>query len=216
MIAGYVAPHAAVKHCTAGLGIWEWASASTRATLRTLAEIAITLAYLVMKDDTETWKQYRNYGVGQAKLAYMKQESGDDVSFAAVEVLESLANEDRWEEFVSIDLGNWEKKNLRKLAEASGTKDLYDLCYDWTSHHAHGHWGAVRESVFLVCANPLHRFHRVLAPQALAVGDVLPDAARVMNRILDSVRLAYPAAGADPLLPVETTEETDTSSIETA
>ncbi len=175
-------------------------SVSARMTLRTLAEIAITLAYLTMKDDDKKWMQYRNYGMGQAKLAFLKQEDVDGPSFVTVDALESMANEDHWLEFTSIELGNWDRKNLRALAESSKTKDIYDLYYDWTSHHSHGHWGAVRESCFLVCGNPLHRFHRVLAAEPLPLGDVLPDAARVVDRTLDAVRRCYPDAVIDQLV----------------
>lgn len=184
-------------------------SVSARMTLRTLAEIAITLTYLAMKDESAKWMQYRNYGMGQAKLVFLEQEGVDEPSFVTVDALESMANEDHWLEFTSIELGNWDKKNLRALAESSKTKDIYDLYYDWTSHHLHGHWGAVRESCFLVCGNPLHRFHRVLAAEPLPLGDVLPDAARVMDRTLDAVRRCYPDALIDRLVPEATPDKSD-------
>ncbi|MBN2404158.1 MAG: hypothetical protein JXE06_01105 [Coriobacteriia bacterium] len=174
-------------------------SITARSSLRTLVEIAITLGHLVKKDDPEVWHQYRNYGVGKAKLAFLKQEEGESASFVHPDALEGFANEDRWEEFTSIELGHWDKRDLRKLAAASNTKDLYDRYYDWTSHHGHGHWGAVRESVFLLCANPLHRLHRVLTSPALPLGDVLPDAVHVMDRIIDEVRTAYPDVSIDTL-----------------
>jgi len=174
-------------------------SIAARSSLRTLTEIAITLAYLVKKDDSNVWQQFRNYGVGRAKLIYMKQEGEDSPSFVKTEVLEALANEDYWEEFTSIELGHWRGRDLRRLAEVTGMKDLYDKYYDWTSHHGHGHWGAIRESEFLICMNPLHRFHRVLAPQSLPLGDVMPDAVVVVNRVLDWVRKAYPSANIDPV-----------------
>ena len=186
-------------------------SVSARMTLRTLAEIAITLAYLAMKDEDEKWMQYRNYGTGQAKMAFLKQEDVDEPSFVTVDALESMANEDRWLEFASIELGNWDKKNLRAIAESSRTKGIYDLYYDWTSHHLHGHWGAVRESCFLVCGNPLHRFHRVLAADPLPLGDVLPDAARVVDRTLDAVRRCYPDAAIDRLVPEAAPAKSDPS-----
>jgi len=178
-------------------------SISARMVLRSLAEIAITLTYLAVKEEDEKWMQYRNYGVGQAKLAFMKQGGVDEPTFVTVDALESMANEDRWLEFTSIELGNWDKKNLRKIAESSKTKDIYDLYYDWTSHHLHGHWGAVRESCFLVCANPLHRFHRVLAAEPTLLGDVLADAARVVDRISAVVNDCYPEAQISRLVPSE-------------
>jgi len=174
-------------------------SITARSSLRTLTETAITLAYLLKKDDPGVWQQFRNYGVGKAKLSYMKQERSASPSFVDTGLLEALANEDYWEEYTSIELGHWRGKDLRRLAEATGTKDLYDTYYDWTSQHGHGHWGAIRESQFVVCMNPLHRFHRVLADSTLPLGDIIPDAAIVMDRILELVRHAYPDAHIDPL-----------------
>jgi len=172
-----------------------------RGALRTLVEIAITLAYLINENDPEKWRQYRNYGVGKAKLSFLKQNDKDTPSFVAQDALNILANDDCWQEYTPIELGHWDKKDLRKMAESSGTKDLYDNYYDWTSHYGHGHWGAVRESVFYVCANPLHRLHRVLASQPPMLGDVLPDAAKVMERIIIVVHACYPEIRIDSLFP---------------
>jgi len=168
------------------------ASIVARSSLRTLVEIAVTLAYLVKKDDASIWQQYRNYGVGRAKLIYMRQEGDESPSFVSFEALEALANEDLWEEFTSIELGHWRGRDLRSIADSTGTKDLYDKYYDWASHHGHAHWGAVRESEFVICMNPLHRFHRVLSDRTLPLGDVMPDLVVVMDRILESARKAYP------------------------
>ena len=108
-------------------------------------------------------------------------------------MLEQLANEDMWQEFVPIDLGDWDKSNVRKKAEEAGIKDVYDAFYVWPSGFVHGHWGAVRDSVYDMCANPLHRFHRIPRPMRVDMDDVCFDAIDIMNRVLDLVDRAYPS-----------------------
>jgi hypothetical protein len=161
-----------------------------------LAEVSITLAYLVAKDDAELWRMYRTYGAGQAKLAFLKlieSERKDLPKHVDIAVLEQLANEDMWQEFVHIDLGHWADLTVRKMADDGGTKDIYDTYYVWPSGFVHGHWSAVRDSVFDLCANPLHRFHRIPRPTRVDMDDVCFDAIKIMNRVLDTVDRAYPS-----------------------
>lgn len=168
---------------------------SGRHLLRSLAEVHITLAYLIAKDDPNAWQMYRAYGVGQAKLAFLKlveRERDDLPKHVDVGTLEQLANEDMWQEFVPIDVGHWARLTVRIMADEAGVKDLYDAYYVWPSGFVHGHWGAVRDSVFDICANPLHRFHRIPRPMRVDMDDVCFDAVDLMNRTLDLVERAYP------------------------
>lgn len=133
-----------------------------RVLLRTLTEARITLAYLKEKDSPELWVKFRAFGVGQAKLALLKL---DDIrnqpKFTNPDVLEQLSNEGYFQEFVSIDLGHWCGLDLRKMAEASNTKDDYHRFYGWSSSFVHGHWSALRDAGMVHCFNPLHRLHRI-------------------------------------------------------
>ena len=167
--------------------------------LRTLAEIVITFSYLIKVDDAKRWATYRNYGSGQAKLAFLKLEetAGEAPKFVDQETLEALANEDLWQEFVDIDLGHWAGKNLRDLAIEGGTKDVYDSYYSWTSTFTHSQWCAVRDSNFTTCHNMLHRLHRIPRPHHRLLPSVVPDAARLTNRILGMLEVAFP--GMEPL-----------------
>jgi len=169
---------------------------SGRHLLRSLVEVHITLAYLVAKDDAKIWRMYRAHGTGQAKLAFLKlveREHDDLPKHVDVRTLEQLANEDMWQEFVSIDVGQWADLTVRKMADEAGVKDVYDAYYVWPSGFVHGHWGAVRDSVFDICTNPLHRFHRIpRLMMRLDMQDVCFDAIDLMNRILDLVDRSYP------------------------
>ena len=151
-----------------------------RAGLRILAELVITMAYLMHKNNNGIWQSYRVYGAGQAKLQYLKLDELEICpSYVNIETLVELANEDMWEEFLPIDLGHWDNSNLRRMSDEAGVKDVYDEFYTWTSTYSHGHWGAVRDSVFTTCGNPLHRLHRIPRGIPRTLPDIVPDACRL-------------------------------------
>jgi hypothetical protein len=163
-----------------------------RPILRTALEAYITLCFLAKKDDHTIWMQYRNYGNGQSKLAYLKNVSVSDVpSFLALEMLETLANEDIWMEFQDINLGAWANKNLRLMATEADVKDVYDKYYDALSGYVHSNWTAVKHSVFGQCLNPLHRFHRVPLPPRYIAEDAVPDLVKFVNLSLDVLASLY-------------------------
>jgi hypothetical protein len=103
-----------------------------------------------------------------------------------------LANEDRWHEFVEIDLGNWAKLDLRRMSEEAGVKDIDDRFYSWPSGYVHGQWSAVRDSVFDLCINSLHRYHRIPSPPRLDMESTAPDSVKLINLMLDLLSQAYP------------------------
>jgi len=165
-----------------------------RLALRALVEANITLRYLAQKDDEKLWRSYRVYGAGQAKLSFLKAQEieGDLPAFIDEEALHAIANEDVWQEFLDIDVGHWGDSNLRKLAIECGAKDLYDKYYDWTSAYAHSHWGAIRDTNFITCHNPLHRLHRIPRLDHRALNSVEHDAIDVVNQMLGVLNGLYP------------------------
>lgn len=175
------------------LGIGASTSITGRQALRTILEVYITLAYLCVKADPALWSSYRVYGSGQAKLALLKMDAAAlPPSSISRETLHALANEDRWQEFLPIDLGHWAGSNLRALSEAAGIKDEYDRLYSWTSTHGHGHWSAVRDTVFDTCGNALHRLHRIPRRDARPLPDTLADAVALVDKTLALIGQVYP------------------------
>nr|WP_255762853.1 DUF5677 domain-containing protein [Halomonas desiderata] len=168
--------------------------------LRSLAEVSITLHYLAKTDSLEMWQSYRVYGAGQAKLAFLKtqQTHGDLPNFIDESTLYSIANEDVWQEFLNIDVGHWASSNLRKLAMDSGTKDIYDNYYDWSSSYIHGNWAAVRDTNFVTCHNPLHRLHRIPRVAHRSLRSVEPDAVKLVNEMIDVLERLFPS---DEIIP---------------
>ena len=168
-------------------------TASGRIILRTLAEAFITMRWLVYKDENELWDSFRKYGCGQAKLQAMKlAELDENVSFADVKMLDEIANEDQWDKFLEIGLGHWSGSNLRQMSEEANVKSVYDLFYNWGSSYTHAGWGAIRESNFQNCANPLHRFHQIPLKIPQSLPTVLPDSCILVNLILDTISEQYP------------------------
>jgi len=108
-------------------------------------------------------------------------------------VLLNIANEDKWLEFVPINLGHWESANLRKMSEEIGLKETYDKFYNYTSGFIHANWGGIRESVFEKCLNPLHRFHNIPTATSLSfLSNVTDDSLEILNNILECLSIAYP------------------------
>jgi hypothetical protein len=158
-----------------------------------LAELYITLAYMMKKDDADVWASFRSYGMEQAKLAFLKfDELGGDRSFTSVDALREIANEDAWQEYLPIRLGHWAELNARTMSIEAGVKEDYDRYYGWPSTYAHGQWGAMRDSVFETCVNPLHRLHRIPRKRPRKLEDVLPSACEIADKILGLVDAAYP------------------------
>ncbi|WP_206453341.1 DUF5677 domain-containing protein [Aurantimonas marina] len=166
---------------------------ASRIALRTIVECFINLSYLSKEDNETIWLQFRNYGIGKAKLAFLKNVDEDKTpDFIDVEKLEFFANEDYWQEFIDIDLGSWSSKTLRDIAVASSVKDVYDKHYDVLSAFSHGNWLAVRHVVFDTCLNPLHRFHRVPHTPYMDMRSATNDMGGLVNRMVDTLNTLYP------------------------
>ena len=177
-------------------------AATGRSTLRSIVEGFITLAYLAQKDDPALWLKHRDHGNGQTKLTLLKNLASENIPrFLDLEMLEALANEDKWLEFHDINVGAWADKNLRTLAVEASLKGVYDSYYDLCSGYTHGHWSAIRETAFTTCFNPLHRFHRIPAPTNFGMRSVLDDGITLVNRMLDELTKLYP--GMDHRITVE-------------
>jgi len=164
-----------------------------RLVLRTIMEAFVILHYLRHTDNPSIWKKFRTDGIGKTKLAFLKNINSDELpAFFDAERIEQLANEDMWLELQDINIGSWSDTNLRNLAVESKVKETYDKYYDWASGFSHAQWMCVRDTVFSVCANPLHRFHRVPTVPRLSMPSILPDARKLINRILDDINSLYP------------------------
>ncbi len=173
------------------LGIGIGTSILGRLGLRTILEVRVNLGYLLRVDSPELWKKWRKYGAGQAKLNAIKFDFDlDPPKFIDIESIEHIASEDIWDEYLTVNLASWSGRDLRRMSERAGLKNSYDQHYSWTSAYSHGMWGAVRESCFQTCGNPLHRLHRY--PQRMPLQDTIDDAVLLVDEIIQEVDMAYP------------------------
>ena len=172
-----------------GLAIWN--SVLGRLGLRTILEVRINLQFLLDQDDPDLWKEWREYGAGQAKLNALKfDELIDPPKYIDLDIIEQIASEDKQEEFLEVNLATWANLDLRKISEQVNLKDTYDQYYSWTSGYSHGMWGPIRESCYEICANPLHRLHRY--PERMPLPDTVDDAAMLVDQVVQNVDSAYP------------------------
>ncbi len=163
--------------------------------LRALVEAYVTLRYLCVKNEEKLWSSWRVFGAGQAKLAFLKAQetTGDLPVFIDEEALYQIANEDVWQEFLEIDIGHWAKANLRSIADQCGAKEIYDKYYSWSSTFVHSHWGAIRDTNFITCQNPLHRLHRIPRVIHRRLTSMELDAVSIVNEMLELLYGLYPS-----------------------
>ena len=161
--------------------------------VRAILEALLALRFLEAESDDVSYDDWRKYGLGQAKLVLEKWGTDNHKpSFADIPVWEHIASEDGRAEFNTVDVGNWSGSNLRKVSENLSMKDdFYDAYYPYLSTYVHAQWPAIRESSFHICANALHRAHRLLGRTQLK--DVLYDAAFLTDEALQLVDRIYPA-----------------------
>ncbi|MBL6985535.1 MAG: hypothetical protein ISR72_00585 [Methylobacter sp.] len=173
------------------LGIGVGTNILGRLGIRTILEVHINLRYLLKEDNQDLWKKWRSYGAEQAKLNALRfDDNVEPPKYISIENIEQIAGEDLWEEFLTINLGSWSGSDLRKISDKAGVKETYDKHYSWTSGYAHGLWGAIRETCFQTCGNPLHRLHRF--PKAQHLEDTVEEAARLVDEILSDLDKTYP------------------------
>lgn len=164
-----------------------------RSGLRTILECFVTLKYLSDKNEESLWQSYRVYGAGQTKLSFIKLDELDQSpKYVDKNTLQQIANEDMWLEYLNINLGHWNNSDLRKMSDFAKVKEYYDKYYSWTSSFVHGHWGAVRDTVFETCGNPLHRLHRIPKENPRMLPDVILDACFLTDKILELLSNLYP------------------------
>ena len=174
------------------MGIGVSSGVLARLGVRSILEALLTSCFLESETGDVPYDEWRKYGLGQAKLVLEKWETDNHKpSFADIPVWEHVASEDGRAEFNPVDVGSWSGSNLRKVSENLSMKDdFYDAYYPYLSTYVHAQWPAVRESSFHVCANALHKAHRLLGRPQLT--DALYDAAFLTDEVLKSVDRIYP------------------------
>jgi hypothetical protein len=143
-----------------------WTYDSSKMIHRAMVDTLVTLKWLVQQSDKTVFSKFKEYSVGNTKLAKLKVEEMIDKGETYLEPLAKelsfLVNEEIWEEFVNINLAdNFAGTNFRQMAIDTNLKRIYDLIYSPASSVIHGEWVSLKRYNMRRCSNPLHRFHRV-------------------------------------------------------
>lgn len=141
-----------------------WARDIAGIMLRCLADSAITFCYLASVGSPREFDQFRRYGEGQEKLLMLHlQDSYPDHESLEGRTAEAIGDElgSFAPELIQIELGNWAKQDIRKLASKAGLDRLYRLVYTPGSSDVHGSWLSLKHSNLRYCGESLHRFHRL-------------------------------------------------------
>jgi hypothetical protein len=157
--------------------------------LRAAIETKIVTAWLEHKSG-DVFASYKDYGRGKLKLVKLHLENfineHDDVDEDLRTYLEDLTvevNQDLWEEWQEISIAKtFSGVNARDMAIDVGMKRDYDFVFAPASGVAHGDWVALDRDALTRCANPLHRWHRVVRTEGRSFVD--PD---LMDQVLDVV-----------------------------
>lgn len=148
--------------------------------LRALLETEIVLRYLLAKEEEgPLYARFKAFGAGKIKLLKLHVEEYIDALEAPPEellqyreYLNAVVNRDLYEEFQTVDLGgSFAGVDTRRMSQAVGMESDYRFVFAPASSNVHGEWGVIDENVFTTCANPLHRFHRIVArPSPTVIG----------------------------------------------
>ncbi|MBN1629443.1 MAG: hypothetical protein JW990_06760 [Thermoleophilia bacterium] len=176
--------------------------------VRCLADTAITFGYLAKAATEEEVSTFIRYGEGQEKLLMLHLQDTHPGALGldgrtADEISDELGGFHT--ELLNIELGNWSKKDTRKMALAAGMEKLYRLIYSPASSEVHGEWGSLKHATLCYCTEPLHRLHRMPVFTHAPMNAHLLVAAQVILEVCLEIgvdKLGYPKM-AEQLAPLD-------------
>lgn len=133
--------------------------------LRCIGETTILFFYFANKATDEEFRDFKAYSQGKDKLLMLHLQDtlssnasldGKDIDQIAQDIGGGLVAE-----MMPIDLKGWTKKDIRVLALEVGLERIYRWVIDPCSSEMHGSWSSLQKSNLVVCAQILHRFHKV-------------------------------------------------------
>ncbi|MGI6782349.1 MAG: DUF5677 domain-containing protein [Acholeplasmataceae bacterium] len=172
---------------------------SGRGIIRNIIENYIMMKYLVKEESNHLniWNDFISYGFGQMNLILTKyKDTNRNVprnSHFDVNYINTIISSETDSRFLDLDTRYFDKINIRIKADIVGEKDLYDFYYDYDSQYEHGLWGAIRESVSLICNNPAHKYHHGIDYEdKQKLPNVWNDCKDIMNKTLKFLNTIYP------------------------
>ena len=156
--------------------------------LRAMIDTFIALAW-VSKEPVDRARKFIHYGLGQEKLllehhrARLEAKKVDADNHPLVREMERWLSAQRLPFMTEVNLGAWSGLDVRKMAEETGNRDLYNFAYAPFSAAVHGMWQHVAKYNLAPCRNPLHGLHRIPADPDLDVDvDYMYRAAKYVDK----------------------------------
>jgi len=121
-----------------------WNSHSAPLFLRAMADVHITLAWILM-DAKNRARQYIEHGLGQAvlELEHRKKQmessnEGDQAGLKdVIHHQQNWIDLQKWNFLVEVNIGSWSGKPAREMAEEAGLIDIYNYVYTPFSQCVH-------------------------------------------------------------------------------
>lgn len=137
--------------------------------LRAMADVFLTLAWILTADSKSRAARFVEDGLGAVKLeiAHRKKatESGADTADSRgeeyIEMLQTWLDSQRIEHLVEVNLGSWSGMSTRAMAEEAGYIDYYNYVYQPFSSAVHSSWFHIGRFNLVPCDKPAHRGHRI-------------------------------------------------------
>ena len=134
--------------------------------MRTMTDTYITLAW-ILKDPMDRSRKFIHYGLGQEKLqvehmrAAEKAAGRDPDEHEGIRFSEMWVDSQQYRFLTEVNVGSWSEKTTRQMASEADCLDLHRHAYVPESSVAHSMWNSVGRVNLRMCANPLHRYHKV-------------------------------------------------------
>lgn len=132
---------------------------------RAMAEVRITLGYLLVEDTNNRCQAYIQYSLGQEKLQIEHYEALVEDGDCSPTVSKQIESRSAWLSLqqhswlTTVNLGAQFERPVRSIAIDANLKDLYDFNYSPFSSAVHSTWQYVGKNCVYLCQEPLHGFH---------------------------------------------------------
>jgi hypothetical protein len=133
---------------------------------RVMADVHITLAYILEGDAKKRARDYILYGLGQEKLSIAHYEARqaehpEPAIQTIIDARRRWLETQRHEILTEVNVGSATGLSTREMAQRSGNEGLYKFNFTPFSAAVHSTWQHVARYNLQVCTSPLHGHHLI-------------------------------------------------------
>lgn len=165
-----------------------WALDLGPISLRCMVDTHITLAWLTKCGKPEDFASFIEYGLGQEKLLleHLRAREKNGETFWDQEGVEAWLEDQILPQVLPVNVGAWNSRDTRKMAQEADCADVYSLGYTPFSSVLHPMWNSLAKFNLTYCLNPLHRHHKIPTfDEPPLTPTVAIEAIRIVNESLE-------------------------------